>query len=98
MRYGSTVNEENNLFFEMLTFRYIDVYGISLCVGRSASVVARIAVCGVVDDEATVSLGARLGAHGDTSSRRVVVDHVLVVVPEHVLRRGRALEGIQTTH
>jgi hypothetical protein len=49
-------------------------------------------VCGVVDDEATMGLGPRLRAHCDTSQRRVIVDHVLVVVPEHVLRGGRTLK------
>ena len=49
-------------------------------------------MCGVVDDEAAVRLGTRLGADGDTASRCVVVDHVLVVVPEYVLWRGRALK------
>lgn len=74
-----------------LTFRHKNINSIGFCVGRPASVIAGIAVCGVVDDEATVSLGTRLGADGDTSSRCVVVYHVLVVVPEHVLRRRRAL-------
>lgn len=49
-------------------------------------------MCGVVDDEATVGLGTRLGADGNTASRCVVVDHPLVVVPEHVLWWGRALK------
>jgi len=49
-------------------------------------------VCSVVDDEAAVGLGTGLRADGDTASRCVVVDHALVVIPEHVLWRGRALE------
>jgi hypothetical protein len=42
-------------------------------------------VCGVVDDEAAMGLGTRLRADSDTASRCVVVDHAVVVVPEHVL-------------
>jgi len=76
----------------MLTFRNIDVNCIRFRIGSSASVVARVAVCGVVDNEATVGLGARLRGYRDASPRCVVVDHVLVVVPEHVLRWGRALQ------
>jgi hypothetical protein len=49
-------------------------------------------VRGVVDDEATMGLGARLRAHCDASPRSVVVDHVVIVVPEHVLRGGRTLK------
>ena len=49
-------------------------------------------MCGVVDDEAAVGLGTRLGADGDTASRCVVVDHALVVIPEYVLWWGRALK------
>jgi hypothetical protein len=75
-----------------LTFRYKDINGICFRVGCSASVIAGIAVCGVVDDEATMGLGTRLRAYTDTSSRCVVVDHVFVVIPEHVLWWGRALK------
>ena len=68
-----------------LTFRYKNINCICFCVGRSASVIAGIAVCGVVDDEAAMSLRTRFGADSDTAPRCVVVDHAVVVVPEHVL-------------
>jgi len=55
-------------------------------------------VCGVVDDEAAVGLGTRLGADSDTASRCVVVDHALVVVPEYVLWWGRALKQDSKWH
>jgi hypothetical protein len=49
-------------------------------------------VRGVVDDEATMGFGTRLGAYTDASSRCVVADHAVVMVPEHVLWWGRALK------
>jgi hypothetical protein len=41
-------------------------------------------VC-VADGQSALRLGARVGLHRNATSRRVVVDHAVVVVPEHVL-------------
>lgn len=43
--------------------------------------------------ESALSFGAGFGLHGDSSSSCVVVDHTVVVVPEHVLWRLRALQN-----
>jgi len=48
-------------------------------------------VC-VANGETALRLGSWLRLYRDASPRCVVVDHSVVVVPEHVLRRGRALQ------
>ena len=39
----------------------------------------------VADGQPALRLGARVGLHRNAASRCVVVDHAVVVVPEHVL-------------
>ena len=46
----------------------------------------------VADGQSALCLGARLGLHRNAPSRRVVVDHAVVVIPEHVLRWCGALQ------
>ncbi|KAI8419676.1 LOW QUALITY PROTEIN: hypothetical protein MSG28_008367 [Choristoneura fumiferana] len=68
----------------------VDVDGGGLRVGRATGVVPGVSRRGVADGER--GLRARAGRRADGhAARRVVIDHALVVVPEHVLRRHRAL-------
>jgi hypothetical protein len=73
------------------TFGDEDVDGRRLRVGRAASVVARVGVVGVADGETALRLGAGFRLHRNAASGCVVVDHAVVVVPEHVLRWGGTL-------
>lgn len=70
---------------------HVDVDGGGLGVGRAAGVVAGVARRRVADGERGLRARAGRGGHAH-AARRVVVDHALVVVPEHVLRRHRALQ------
>lgn len=47
---------------------------------------------GVANGETALRLEAGLRLDGDASPRRIVVDHAVVVVPEHVLRGGGTLQ------
>lgn len=81
-----------------LTFRDEHVNRVRFGVGRPAGVVSAVACCCTVNYQAAVSLRTGLRAHGDSAPGRVVVDHVVIVVPEHVLRRRRTLQRRSKTH
>lgn len=69
-----------------------DVGGGALRVGGAAGVVPRVLVPGVRDHQVGHGLGgARVRGDVDAAAASVVVDHVVVVVPEHVLGRRGAL-------
>lgn len=70
--------------------RDVDVDVGRLGVSGAAGVVAGVAWRGAADGQRRLRLGPRLGEHAHARCR-VVVDHARVVVPEHVLRRHRAL-------
>lgn len=74
----------------LTALRDVDVDVRGLGVGGAAGVVAGVARRGAADGQRRLRLGPRLGEHAH-ARRRVVVDHARVVVPEHVLRRHRAL-------
>jgi hypothetical protein len=74
------------------TFGDENVDGRRLRVGGTASVVARVGVVGVANGQTTLRLGARLRLHRNAASWCIVVDHAVVVVPEHVLRWGGTLQ------
>lgn len=66
----------------------VDVRGLG--VSGTTGVVAGVTRRGAADGQRRLRLGPRLREHAH-ARRRVVVDHARVVVPEHVLRRHRAL-------
>lgn len=76
-----------------LTFRHEHEDGGGLSVGSAAGVVAGVSVVRLSNGESALSFGAGFGLHGDSSSSCVVVDHAVIVVPEHVLWRLRALQN-----
>lgn len=81
-----------------LTFGDENLDEVRVGVGRSTAVISRVGQGGAVDDKAAVGFGPGLGADGDAAARRVVVDHPLVVVPEHILRRRGTLQHTNTFH
>lgn len=74
------------------TFRHKNVDGCGLGVRGRARVVAGVRVVRVAYGETALGAGARNRLHRDAASRRIIVDHVLVMVPEHVLGRCGALQ------
>lgn len=76
-----------------LTFRHEHEDGGGLGVGSAAGVVAGVSVVRLSNGESALSFCTGFGLHGDSSSSCVVVDHTVVVVPEHVLWRLRALQN-----
>lgn len=78
-------------FRNSLTFRHEHEDGGGLGVGSAAGVVAGVGIVSLSNGESALGFGAGFGLDGDPSSCRVVVDHAVVVVPEHVLWRLWAL-------
>jgi hypothetical protein len=74
------------------TFGDEDIDGRRLRVGSTARVVARVGIVCVSYGQTTLRLEAWLRLHCDATSRRIVVDHAIVMVPEHVLRWGGTLQ------
>lgn len=77
----------------VLTLGHEDEDGCGLGVGGAAGVVAGVGVVGLADGKAALGLRPRFRLHGDSTPRRVVVDHAVVMVPEHVLGRLGALKS-----
>lgn len=67
-----------------------DLYVRRLGVGRAAAVVARVRGRSTADGQRALCLRPGRCNHAH-ASRRIVVDHARVVIPEHVLRRHWAL-------
>lgn len=73
-------------------FRHEHVYGGGLSVASAARIVPGILERGATHSQPGLRARTRLRLHGDPAARSVVVDHAIVVVPEHVLRRRWTLE------
>lgn len=74
---------------QFLTFLDENVYGCGFRVRCAASVVSGVRVVGITNGEPALRLCPGKCLHADAIPGRVVVDHAVVVVPEHVLwRRG----------
>lgn len=72
------------------------MYTRGLSVASAAGVVPGVLERGAADRQARLRARSRLRLHRDAAACRVVVDHALVVVPEHVLGRRWALKcGVQ---
>lgn len=63
-----------------------------LSITGAARIIARVGIFGTPDGQSGLTFGPRLRIHRYPTPGRVIVDHTLVVVPEHVLRRRRTLQ------
>lgn len=65
-----------------------------LGVGGAARVIARVGLHRLVNRQPALSW-SWIGLYGHAAARGIVVYHPVIVIPEHVLRRRRALEQIE---
>lgn len=65
-----------------------------LGVGGAARVIARVRLHCLANRQSALSW-SWIGLYGHAAARGVVVYHPVIVIPEHVLRRRRALEQIE---
>lgn len=68
------------------------MYGSWLSIAGAAGVVPRVLQRSSADGKPGLCASPRFRLYRDTSSRRIVVDHAVIVVPEHVLWGRWALE------
>lgn len=69
------------------------MYGRGFRIARAAGVVPRVLERGPADGEPRLRARPRFCLHRDASPGSVVVDHAVIMVPEHVLRRCWTLES-----
>lgn len=89
---GACGSVQNTLL--ILAFGDEDEDRCRLGVGGAARVIARVGLDRLANRQPALSW-SWIGLYGHAAARGIVVYHPVIVIPEHVLRRRRALEQIE---